>query len=169
LTVEILKEHSQRQRDKITAYVGNDPERFADLVAVFLKGPYRVTQRAAWPLSHCIEKYPTLLRPHWKRILTFTERPGVHDAVKRNVLRMFQFVQVPKVYQGRTADLCLRLLTNTQEAVAIQVFAMSVLANLAKEVPELKNELIPVIEDQLPFASAGFQSRGRKVLKQLKQ
>lgn len=169
LNVEILKEHSRKQRDKITAYVGNDPERFAELVAVFLNGPYRITQRAAWPLSLCIEKYPTLLRPHWKKILAFTDRPDVHDAVKRNVLRMFQFVKIPKVYQGRTADLCLRLLTDTHEPVAIRVFAMSVLANLAQEVPELKNELIPIIEDQLPFASAGFQSRGRKVLKQLKQ
>jgi hypothetical protein len=139
------------------------------LVAVFLEGPYRITQRAAWPLSYCVEKHPELLKPHWKKILAFVDKPGIHDAVKRNVLRMFQFVRVPKAHQGRTVDLCFRLLSDSSEPVAIRVFAMTVLANIAREEPELKNELIPIIEDQLPFASAGFQSRSRKVLKQLKQ
>ncbi len=166
---EILKEHSKKQCDKIVTYVGNDPEKFTQLVDVFLQGPYRITQRAAWPLSNCVENHPELLRPHWKKILAFAGMPGIHDAVKRNVLRMFQFVQVPKVYQGRTADLCFRFLADTKEPVAIRVFAMTVLANIAREVPELKNELIPIIEDQLPYASAGFLSRSRKVLKQLNQ
>lgn len=164
---EILKEHSRKQCDKIVNYVGNDPERFAQLVEVFLQGPYRITQRAAWPLSNCVEKHPELLRPHWRKILDFVGKPGIHDAVKRNALRMFQFVQVPKVYQGRTADLCFAFLADTKQPVAIRVFAMTVLANIARELPELKNELIPIIEDQLPYASGGFLSRSRKVLKQL--
>lgn len=41
LIKEILKEHSKSQKDKIVNYVNNDPKRFADLVAVFLAGPYR--------------------------------------------------------------------------------------------------------------------------------
>ena len=34
--------------------------------------------------------------------------------------------------------------------------------------PELKNELIPIIEDQLPYGSPAFISRGRKALKELR-
>lgn len=122
-TREILKEHSKRQCDKIVSYVGSDPERFAKLVDVFLQGPYRVTQRAAWPMSYCIEHHPELLKPHWGKILAFVSKSGIHDAVKRNTLRMFQFVRVPRVYQGRTADLCFRLLSDPSEPVAIRVFA----------------------------------------------
>jgi hypothetical protein len=169
LSAEILKEHSKNQCDKIVGYVGNDSAKFAQLVEVFLQGPYRITQRAAWPLSHCVEQYPHLLKPHWKDLLVFVNKPGIHDAVKRNVVRMFQFVRVPKIHQGRTANLCFRFLKDTKEPVAIRVFAMTVLAIIAREVPELKNELILIIEDQLPYASAGFLSRSRKVLKQLKQ
>ena len=169
LIVEILKEHSKNQKDKIVTYVGNDPKRFAQLVEVFLSGPYRVTQRAAWPLSYCIEKHPELLHPHWKKILAFVGRPGIHDSVKRNTMRMLQFVHIPKAHQGTVANLCFAFLADVKEPVAIRVFAMTVLANLAREVPELKNELIPLIEDQLPYASAGFLSRSGKVLKQLKR
>jgi hypothetical protein len=57
---------------------------------------------------------------------------------------------------------------NTKQPIAVRVFSMTVLCNLAGKLPELKNELIPLIEDQMPYGSAGFISRGRKVLKDLK-
>ena len=51
--------------------------------------------------------------------------------------------------------------------MAVRVFSMSVLARIAHDQPELKNELKIMIEDQLPFGSAAFLARARKVLKQL--
>lgn len=44
---EVLKEHSKAMCGRIVKYVGKDRTRFSELVTVFLKGPYRVTQRAA--------------------------------------------------------------------------------------------------------------------------
>lgn len=63
----------------------------------------------------------------------------------------------------------LSFLCQQEGTIAVRVFAMTVLANLAKQLPELKNELIPLIEDQLPYGSAAFISRGRKLLKELKK
>jgi hypothetical protein len=166
---EILKEHSKSQKDKIVNYVNNDPKRFADLVATFLAGPYRVTQRASWPLSYCVERNPGLIKPHLKKIIDFLEKPNEHDAVKRNILRVFQFILIPKSQQGKAVDLCLSFLTDGKQPVAIKVFAMTVLGNIAKENADLKNEIVLIIEDQLPYGSAGFVSRARKTLKQLKQ
>lgn len=59
---------------------------------------------------------------------------------------MLQFVTVPKALQGLTTDLCLAFLADAKEPVAIRVFAMTVLANMAAKVPELKNELIPLMK-----------------------
>jgi hypothetical protein len=165
----ILKEHSKKQKDLIVHYVDNQPARFAELITVFLNGPYRVTQRASWPVSYCIEKNPLLIRPHFKTLLKILTQPGIHDAVKRNIIRTLQFVKIPKAYQGKTVNVCLHFLQDGKEPVAIRVFAMTVLANIAKENPALKNEIIPIIEDMMPFGSAGFISRGNKVLKVLKQ
>ncbi|MBL7872384.1 MAG: HEAT repeat domain-containing protein [Cyclobacteriaceae bacterium] len=166
---EIRSEHSRDQMLRIVGYVGSSPKRFADLVKIFLTGPYRVTQRAAWPLSNCVELHPELVYPHLKRIILFLGKTDEHDAVKRNILRLLQFISIPKSLQGKTANLCFQFLGNTKEPIAIRVFAMTVLANLAKVNPELKNEIILIIEDQLPYGSAGFVSRGRKVLKELKR
>jgi len=164
----ILKEHSKKQCDKVVAYVGDSASRFSELVNLFLEGPYRVTQRAARPFACCVEKNPKLIKPHLKKILNYSMKPGVHDAVKRNVVRLLQFIEIPKRLQGLTAEICFQFLNNKKEPIAVRVFSMTVLANLAKVLPDLKNELIPLIEDQMPYGSAGFISRGRKVLKELK-
>lgn len=165
----ILKEHSKKQCDKVVTYIGASSSRFSQLVNLFLSGPYRVTQRAAWPLSCCVEENPRLIEPHLKKILNYVLKPEVHNAVKRNVVRLLQFIDIPLRLQGQTAAICFQFFSNKKEPIAIRVFSMTVLSNLAKKLPELKNELIPLIEDQMPYGSAGFISRGRKVLKELKK
>jgi hypothetical protein len=169
LKVQILKEHSKANRDAIVKYVGNKPGRFAELVAVYLAGPYRVTQRAAWPISCCVEAYPGLIEPHLKKILDFVTTPNVPVAVKRNTVRLLQFIEVPKKFQGRVAEICFNFLNDKKETVAVQVFSMTVLAKLAEREPGLANELRTIIEERLPYATAGFRSRAGKVLKALRQ
>lgn len=165
--VELLEQPQTKvQRDRIIHYVTTQ-QRFDELMQVFVQGPIRITQRAAWPISYCVEHNPQLLKPHYPAVVKLLTLPNQTDAVKRNLLRALQFVKVPSRYQGRIADCCFTFLTG-KEPIAIKVFAMTVLANLAVENHELKNEIVPIIESQLPFGSAGFISRARKVLKQLK-
>jgi hypothetical protein len=167
LRKEILKEHSKKQTGKIIDYVGDSPTRFKALVDVFLQGPYRVTQRAGWPLSYCVERSPALIKPHLKSILDHLRKPGIHDAVKRNTMRLLQFIEIPKRYQGQVADICFEYLQNNKEPVAVRVFSMFVLATIVRENPDLRKELIILIEDHLPYAKPAFISRARKVLKEL--
>lgn len=168
LLKEILKEHSKAQTSKIVKYVGRDQSRFDELIKLFLKGPYRVTQRAGWPISNLVIRHPEFIKPHLRKVLDILSKPGIHDAVKRNITRLLQFITIPKKFQGAVVDICLEYLANPKEAIAVRVFSMTVLTNLAMENPELKNEIVPLIEDQLPFASAGFRSRAKRTLKQLK-
>jgi hypothetical protein len=162
----ILQEHSRSQALKIVSYIGTDRYRFKKLIDIFLAGPYRVTQRAAWPLRISVSRHPPLVVPHVKTILGYLQRPGIHDSVKRNVMRLLQFVEIPKRFHGQVAATAFSLLQDRKEAVAIRVFAMSVLASVCGDNPELKRELKMVIEDQLPYASAAFVSRAKKILKQ---
>jgi hypothetical protein len=167
LLKEILKEHSKAQTHKIFNYVGNSRVRFKDLVTVFLAGPYRVTQRAAWPLAICVEHHPKLVTPHLTVLLKHLDKPDIHDSVKRNTVRLLQHIEIPKRLHGKIADRCFRYLTDNEENIAVRVFSMSVLETIAKENPELKRELQMIIEDHLPFASPAYLSRARKILKNL--
>jgi hypothetical protein len=161
---QILKEHSKANSDRITAYVGNDKKRFADLIKVYRDGPYRVTQRAAWPISCCVEKYPELIRPHLAIMLNFLRQPGLHIAVKRNTVRLLQFINIPKKFQGRVAEICFNFLHDKKEAVGVKAFSLTVLHNLSRSEPYMMNELKTIVEDQLPYAPASFRSRAKRIL-----
>ncbi len=166
LREEILKEHSKTHTVYLANKIGPNQEGFDELMELFLGDEYRVTQRAAWVVSHCIDAHPWLIKKHLKSIIENLQKP-VHVAVKRNTVRILQFMEIPEELMGLTAEICFNILNSGKEPVAVKVFAMTVLFNIVQVYPELSEELEISIEEQMPFCSAGFKSRGRKVLKAL--
>ena len=136
-------------------------------VALFLKGEYRVTQRAAWIVKHCADEHAELVVLYFNRMIDRMLEPGVHVAVKRNVIRILQDVEIPRRLAGKIATVCFELFGAAKEPIAVKVFSMTVLANIARQEPELKNEIRILIEQQMPTGSAGFRSRGMKIVQQL--
>lgn len=168
-TSTILSNHSKEIATQIADYVGRNESRFEKLIEIYLAGPYRITQRSAWPIGLCVERHPELILPHLRRLLTFIKKPGNHVAVARNTLRLLQFVVIPTKYQGEVVDLCVGFLKLPKTAIAIKVFAITVLGKIAQREPGIKNEIVIMIEDQLPYASPAFVSRASKVLKDLRR
>lgn len=166
LREEILKEHSKKQTIKIVKFIGNDAKKFKELMYLFFNDEYRVVQRSAWIVNNCAENYPELIKPYIKKMIAYLQKP-VHDAVRRNTVRIFQFIDIPKNLAGQVATVCFDLLQSKTEPVAVKVFSMTVLAKICKTEPEMKNELKLLIEQQLPYSTTGFLARAKKVLKQL--
>lgn len=169
LRKEILKEHSKSQCSKIVKWVGNDQQRFDELFDLFINEEYRVAQRAAWPVSYAVIAHPSLISKHWKKLIKNLERPGLHNAVKRNSIRLMQDIELPKRFHGEIMDTCFKYLGSPTEPIAVKVFSMTVLNNLSKTYPEIKPELRLLIEDQIPYQTAGFKSRANKILKQFRK
>ncbi|MEQ8924790.1 MAG: hypothetical protein RLO81_03190 [Fulvivirga sp.] len=163
---ELLKEHSKDQAEYIAAHIVTDKSKFKELMNLFLGDHYRTSQRAAWVVSKCHDNNPELIKPYLKEMIKNLGK-GQHVAVKRNTLRILQDIEIPEPLWGITADVCFKVMESASEAIAVKVFGMTVLANICQHVPELKNELKLIIEDQMPYGSAGFQSRAKKVLKKL--
>lgn len=161
---EILKKHSKQQAVKISAWIGNDEKRFADLMKLFLAGEYSVAQRASWVMSHCAERHTSLITPWLSGMIKKASEHGVHDAVKRNVVRILQIVDIPNKLQGPVTNLCFGFLQSVDTPIAVKAFSMTVLANIAAVQPDLKRELSLVIEEMMPYAGPGILSRAKKVL-----
>jgi len=168
IKAELLKEHSKAQAACVAEYVAKNPERFDDLMKLFFSNTYRVTQLAAWPLGICAEKHPHLVQPYLSQMIDNLAK-DVHDAVKRNTVRALQFIEIPEELLGEAANNCFALLESNKEPIAIKVFSMTVLGNICEKEPDLGQELKLIIEDQLPYGSAGFKSRAKKVLKKIEK
>ena len=165
LREEILKEHSKAQRDKIIAWIGDNQQRFDELFELFLHDDYKVTQRSAWPLSHCVIAHPHFIKKRFGQLINNLSKPGIHDSIKRNTVRILQDMEIPKKYQGQVMDLCFKYVESPTEAVAIKAFALTVLENLARHYPEIIPEIKLLIEEQLPNQTAAFKSRANSFLR----
>jgi len=167
LLEEILREHSKEQCNKIVKWVGNSQQRFDELFHLFLTGEYRVTQRAAWPISYCVEIHPAFIKKNFAKLISNLQRPNRHNAVKRNTVRLLQYVDIPKKLQGRVMDICFGYVASPEEAVAVKAFSLTVLGNLAKLYPDIIPEIKLLIEEQLPNQTAAFKSRAKHFLTEI--
>lgn len=166
LRTALLQEHSKAQCLRIVDWVGDKQERFDQLFDLFLHDEYRVIQRSAWPVSYCVIANPQLIKKHWSKLLKQMQKPCVHDAVKRNGIRLMQDIEIPVKYEGTVMDLCFKFIESPSEPVAVKAFSLTVLGKLLKKYPEIFPELKLIIEDQLPTQTPAFKVRAKKLLKQ---
>ena len=162
----ILKEHSKANCTRIVNWVGADQKKFDELFNLFLTDEYRVVQRAAWPVSYCVKAHPEFIKKHFAKLIKNLNKPGIHDSVKRNTIRLLQYVTVPEKFHGQVMDSCFRFISSPDEPVAVKAFSLTVLQILAMHYPEIKNELKLVIEERWDYETAAFKSRAKKILKQ---
>jgi hypothetical protein len=139
------QEHSKRSTSAIIDYIGNNKGRFAELMDVFLEGEYRLTQRAAWPLSYIAVTQPQLAKPYLKRLVQVLGQTNNHPAVPRNILRLFEEIKVPASLAASLFDHCLRHILSESSPVAVRAYAITVAAGIASEFPDLKGELDPLL------------------------
>jgi len=163
----VLAEHSKAQTSKIVKWIGNSQERFDELFKLFLNDEYRVTQRAAWPLSFAVKNHPELIRRHLGKLIKNLEKKGLHDSVKRNSVRILRDLDIPERYHGQVMNTCFRFIESPDEAVAIKAFSLIILEKLLPQYPDIKNELKLIIEERWEYEKPAFRGRAKKILKNL--
>ncbi len=150
----------------IVDYIGSDTRQFGKLMDLFFSKDNRLAQRAAWVMSHCVDKNNNLIPPYITKLIRNLYVSN-NDAIKRNTLRILQYIEIPKPLWGEMLEKCFDYLESNNEAIAIRAFAMTVAYNISQHVPEIKPELKALIEEIIIYGSAGLKSRGNKTLKKL--
>ena len=159
------KEHSKEQMQSIVKYIGSNQQKFDTLVKIFLSEEYRIIQRASWPLGNCVEANPQLAEKHLKKLLQHMQDATQHPAVKRNVLRVFDIIAIPKKLHGELLNDCLENITDPSAAIAVQAYSLGILQKLTLIYPDIRHEVETIIDTRLPNATAAFASRAKKYKK----
>ncbi len=164
LEKEILAVRSKEKVIKFVRWAGKDKARFQQLMELFLYGKEPVVKKSAWIIGHCVELHPELASPWLKLMIKKTQEPGVLDAVKRNVVRILQFVDIPRTLQGSVANCCFGFISSIDEPIAVRTFSMTVIAKIAQKEPELRKELEIVVKQMLPYGTPAFRARSKQLL-----
>ena len=160
--------HSKTITLRIVKYVGHDKVRFEELMTVFYGKDKKLQQRAAMPLGYVAEGNPRFIEPHLKKLITMLETPGLHAAVARNILRIFQEYDLPEAHHGKLIDICFRFILNPSTPIAIRAFAITTAANIAKPHPDLRREMVIVMKELEEYPqTAALRVRVKNALKTL--
>ncbi len=91
-------------------------------------------------------------------------KPNLHNAVKRNTMRLLQQIEIPKPLQGEVMNCCFNFIEDPKEAVAVKAPSLAVLENLSKLYPEILPEIKLIIEARWAYETAAFKSRAKKIV-----
>lgn len=156
--------HNKGLKDQMVKWVGDEQGKFDALFGFLFSGEYRLVQRAAWPISYIVAKHPELIQKHFNQVNLALNQPDLSDPAKRNLLRCLQHIKIPKKYGGKIANVCFNYINDPDEKPAIKAFSITVLENISKPFPPLRDELKLILENRFEYESAAFKSRARKIL-----
>lgn len=145
------------------------PEYYPVLMEVALYSKHPNSWRAAYLVDKIHEVNPELILPYIDKIIEQLKLES-HKGKKRHFLKQISLNKLPEIYHGFLLDYCLNTFTSAKEAVAVRVHAMQILFNISEREPELKPEILAVIEHEMEYHStAGILSRGKKLAQKLRR
>jgi len=167
----ILSDSSRSLMDYTAAMVGDDTKMFKELLDLAYRQEPPLCMRAARVADLCCERHPELIRPYLVKIVN--DLPGLQDmAVKRvfmHILVRHSWVEDEEA-MGKLVDILFKWLMDDTQAVAIKAYAMIILENISKVLPDLKGEMLAVLEETIPlWDSYALQSGGVRLVKRLRK
>ena len=126
-----------------------------------------VNQRAAGVVETVVRDHPYLIGPYLEKMVS-TCRDFKEDGVKRNFLKIFIDIDFNDDLLGRVMNLCFDFINDKKnESIAVRVYSMQILYNISQKIPEIKQELILIIENEMLIGSAAWRARGSQLLRKL--
>lgn len=161
---EIFAEkRSKAQAEKAAVLVTKHPLVVEKLIKYLSSDNKENNQKAAYIIHKITDLDTSLLSSYQAQMLPLLNAP-VHISVRRCVLRLYCQIEINDDIAGQVVDKCFDLLMDGEQPPAIKVYAMTTVAIVAQKYPDLMHELSVVLEEQMPFGSAGFQNRAKKIL-----
>jgi hypothetical protein len=161
---EIRALRSKQQVMRLVRWVGKNKTRIRQLMESFLQEDPFLSKKSAWVAGHCAEAHPELFGSWLKPMIKKMQDRGAEGAVKRNIVRILQFVDIPKSLQGMVANQCFQFLAGFDEPIAVRTFSITVLARIAEKEPVLRKELELAVRQMLPYSTPAFRARAKMIL-----
>ena len=102
IELELLKEHSKANSARIGDYIIENSEELKTLVSLFLSRKKVVSQRSGMVISYVHDLSPEIFNIELKEeiIKTLIHEDNIEVAVKRNIVRILQTMQIPIKYHS---------------------------------------------------------------------
>ena len=152
--------------------VNDDPELFREVVELSFTQAYPINMRTARVAQLCCESNPSLILPMLDEIIERMSQ-SKNDGVKRSYLKVIDdYTGIQSIDDpGLLMQTCFDWLMSPSEAISIRYHALGILIRITEKYPELKPELVSMLEfilEQEPV-SKGLANFIRKSIIRLKK
>lgn len=163
-----MAEHSRLQADFIADIVLKKPELIDELIQIVFSNKEPLSRRASWPMRIISDRNAMVLQPYLPFIIE--KIPNIKSvSILRAMLAILVNSDIPENHQGEMLQFTSQILINSNSPVALLIYSSDIFYKLSLKEPELLNELRLMLEQLLPFGSAGVKSKCRKILKKIEK
>jgi hypothetical protein len=157
---------SRLNADILADKIEEDPDAFDVVWDIMIRESGKIAMRAAWSLTIFAKKHPYFIEPRLPDIIALLQQE-TSNSVKRCLLNLLTLNPPPGELSGLLFDICFDILEYPSAEIAHKAYAMTILYNISELEPELKPELVDLLESQAEDESAGVNARCRILLKKL--
>lgn len=163
----LLHDIFELKKDTGIRFLEEYPELIEHSFSLAFSGKYPMNWRSAWIVDAFFEKYGKTDEEYITNIIK--KLPDIKESgVQRCLLRMLtRSKDFREEDLGILADYCFETLYNSNSAIAVKVYCMSILYGIYQQFPDIKYELLSALESQLKFESAGIRNRAKKIMQKI--
>lgn len=158
------KSQSKNLADEIAQFACTSETAFRELMDCFVSEDYKLAQRAAYCVSKAGKMRQDLIQPYYETLVSLLKRTDVHESVVRSCVSVLQEADLPESLHGEVMDTCFNFIQDRKAPIAVKAFSLTILHNLSKIYPDIKNELRIIIEENMEYETPAFRSRGMKII-----
>lgn len=138
------------------------------LEIIYAQEEYPLSEYASWILVHLTKYDPSLVQHHYESLvdLLFESK---NQSVLRNITNVLKHLSITEYRESEFIDLLISFIQDANNKVALQVYSMYVLIQFVSIYPELKQEIIEIIELNATQKSAAYKASHRNFLRKTKK
>lgn len=143
-----------------------EPKLLDFMLAEAISGEERNAINSSWILTHAYEEFPEMMNEESAKKLIEHLKKVKLGTIKRNIIRIFQFVDVPN-QRAEIFYLMLDFFSRREEDIAVRAFALTCLEVQIQHFPEAIIEIMYIIEAEEEWASPAMMVRMKRFRKRV--
>jgi hypothetical protein len=165
---EIMAIPLKKQVIAIAEAIGDNAGYFSLLWQLIRADKGLVSWRAAWVAENVFHARPHMLTPYLEEMIEMLSYT-TNSSIKRHFYKILSICEISDEQTGPVAQLCFQTFPNPKNPPAVRAHCMQILYNIALKEPDLRQEILLLLDDCQYDLSAGIKSRALMLGKKLKK
>ena len=166
----ILEFHSNRDLKLYNSKILNSPHLVKGIVDLIInKEQYPISEYASWILAHVVKSNKNLLIPFQNELIDIILTENDNQTVLRNCTNIIQNMDFIEYKESQLIERYIDFIKNSNNKVALQMYSMQNLSKIVVKYPELKQELIAIVEMYYIERTVAYKAGVRNFIKAVKK